>query len=293
MRSLLENETSDERRRLSSMMFGSWRRTIAIVIWSLIGLSGGIVLLRRVAGAFGRELDGAEYFLVMFVVATLLILSFILAAGNADEQESSRRPRTILGLFLLTILVAALQPLGSAAGWLTSIAAVAGCCAVAWSPLACLDLGRQFFGKIEEWLPELLPPIPPTLPNSRVENPESDRQKFDLEKMEIKPAHPEYDSDETDAGITLELVRRNTPNGISIEGAIQVEFAAGLKQTNVHIPFVPSLQTTEQATCLCSGDGVEVQLSALFPYGMRLEARRSSPLAPLTTTIHFELRVPN
>lgn len=288
MRAVMENEPTSTENHDTALILGAWQRIVSVAIWGGLGLISLILLLRRIAGAFTRELSGTAYFWVMFAVTGLMLFSLILIAEEEERQILSRRPRTILAAFLTTLFIASLQPLSGIAGWFISLATIAVSCAVAWSPWSCIEVGTQFKAHLNKWLPELFPPIrvsqqiEPAFRSTSLNEPAS-----------IIPLHLEAESEESDPDVTLEIVRRKTSEGIYIEGAVQVEFEAGLKQTNIHIPFVPPLKSTENVTCLCSGEEVDVQLSALFPYGMRLEARRSSALEPLTSTVHFELQVPN
>ncbi|MCA9095627.1 MAG: hypothetical protein KDA68_19240 [Planctomycetaceae bacterium] len=288
MQAVSENEPCITEHHVTAFMLGSWERAVSIAIWSVLGLISLILLLRRISGAFTRELSGTAYSWVMFAVTGLMLLSLLLIVEEDERHLLSRRSRTILAAFLMTLFVASLQPLIGIAGWLISLAGMVASCAVAWSPRYCIELGTQFKAHLNKWLPGLLPPIP----LSRQSEPAFQSCSYN-ESASIFPLHLETESEESDPDITLEIVRRKTSEGIYIEGAVQVEFEAGLKQTNIHIPFVPPLKSTENATCLCSGEEVDVQLSALFPYGMRLEARRSSALEPFTSTVHFELQVPN
>lgn len=291
MRAETENQPTTIEIYDSTFVLGSWQRITAVLIWGGFGLVSIILLLRRIAGAFTRELSGTAYFWVMFAVTSLMLLSFILIMEEEEHLILSRRPRTILAAFLTTLIIASLQPLSGIAGWFISLATIAVSCAVAWSPRSCIEVGNQFKSHLDQWLPELLPPI---RRSTRSSHPSFQKPPAH-EPPSIFPLQLETgpDSEESDSDITLEIVRRKTSAGIYIEGAIQVEFEAGLKQTNLHIPFVPPLKSTENATCHCSGEEVDVQLSALFPYGMRLEARRSSALEPLTSIVHFELQIPH
>jgi len=288
MRAVSDNEPTSTEDHTTALILGSWERTVSLAIWGGLGLISLILLLRRISGAFTRELSGTAYFLVMFAVTGLMLLSLLLIVEENERHLLSRRSRAILAAFLMTLIIASLQPLTGIAGWFISLAGMVVSCAVAWSPRSCIDRGTQFIAHLNKWLPELLPPIP----LSRQSEPSFQLPSLN-EPASIIPLHLEEESEESDPDVTLEIVRRRTSEGIYIEGAVQVEFEAGLKQTNIHIPFVPPLKSTENSTCLCSGEGVDVQLSALFPYGMRLEARRSSALEPLTTIVHFELRFSN
>lgn len=277
---ITENYSLNKPLQNSSTILGSWRYALSAGLWSSVGLCSGIVLLRRIAGTFERELSGAEYFWVTSAAVTLLIAANLVASNESEVPQNSRHPRTILTLFVLMLFVAGLQPLSGLAGWLISFTAAALCSAVAWTPRSCIHLASQFEKEIEKWLPELFPPIPTRSAGSLFET--SVHHPFQTDSAD----------DHSDADVTLELIRRITSEGIAIEGSIRVEFEAGEKQTNIHIPFAPPLESTANATCHCSGEGLEVQLGGLFPYGMRLEVRRSSAVEPVISAVQFELLIP-
>ena len=71
------------------------------------------------------------------------------------------------------------------------------------------------------------------------------------------------------------LTRSKTPDGEIIEGGTRVEFADGQRDVTIHIAFcppfscVPSIDTED-----LDGDGLEIRVAAVFPFGVRLTVRR-------------------
>jgi hypothetical protein len=66
------------------------------------------------------------------------------------------------------------------------------------------------------------------------------------------------------------------PSGESISGSLVVRFAAHQKQQVVHIPFWPPFASAPAFECEAEGDA-EVRLAThVFPYGARIELKRTS-----------------
>ncbi len=63
-----------------------------------------------------------------------------------------------------------------------------------------------------------------------------------------------------------------------IEGVATVEFAAGQQHAALHLSICPPLSSTPEIECETQGD-IEWKVTALHPYGVRLEIRRAAPLA--------------
>ena len=77
------------------------------------------------------------------------------------------------------------------------------------------------------------------------------------------------------------MTRRISPDGREcLEGAVKIQFSPGLKQTAIHVPFVPPLHQQPQVTCEVLGNSsVRLRVTSAQPYGTRIEARRSSEAA--------------
>lgn len=269
----------DESRWESGDLLESERRTLTTILWSGLALIGGILLLRRLSGAFTRELTGFEYFWLMLIFCSVLAVSQASVTFDSDDIPRARRPRAILALLLVSIYIAGLQPLTSLWGWAVSLVSLVAVFGSAWFPRVIPQGIQQATVHLRAWIPELFPPLPTA---TSISTPSSHTSRVP------------HDSDppELDESITSQLIRRIDAGRQIVQGSVQVRFEPGLKQTEIHIPFVPPLDSVANPQCEVQGDFVEVKLSALFSYGMRLEARRPSAEGPLTTTVHFELVVP-
>ncbi|MEI8017137.1 MAG: hypothetical protein WCH39_03005 [Schlesneria sp.] len=77
--------------------------------------------------------------------------------------------------------------------------------------------------------------------------------------------------------VTHWLTRSKTSDGEIIEGGTRVEFADGQRDVTVHISFcppftcVPTIDTED-----LDGNGLEIRVAAVFPFGARLTVRRSA-----------------
>lgn len=102
--------------------------------------------------------------------------------------------------------------------------------------------------------------------------------------IDFEPAEPGDDTgDESAAGLddslTLWLARRQTDDGEQIEGWARVHFAAGQRETVVHVAFCPPMSACpEMETEELDGAGLEIRVAAVFPFGVRLSVRRSGAL---------------
>ena len=77
------------------------------------------------------------------------------------------------------------------------------------------------------------------------------------------------------------MTRRISPDGREcLEGAVKIQFSPGMKQTAIHVPFVPPLHQQPQVTCEVLGNSpVRLRVTSVQPYGTRIEARRTSEAA--------------
>lgn len=76
--------------------------------------------------------------------------------------------------------------------------------------------------------------------------------------------------------------------GVMVEGTVKVNFEAGQKRANVHIPFSPPLPGVPEVECeSVSDDVLRLKVPVRQTYGIRIEARRSDASLPLETEIGF------
>jgi hypothetical protein len=87
-----------------------------------------------------------------------------------------------------------------------------------------------------------------------------------------EPSHPQSRAGQGGGGHP----QSSDPTGESISGSLVVRFAAHQKQQVVHIPFWPPFASAPAFECEAEGDA-EVRLAThVFPYGVRIELKRTS-----------------
>ncbi len=97
-----------------------------------------------------------------------------------------------------------------------------------------------------------------------------------LDEFSEKPDCDSSDFAQPDE-VTQWLTRSNTTDGEIIEGGVRVEFADRQRDVTVHISFCPpfhSVPTIDSEDL--DGNGLEIRVAAVFPFGARLTVRRSS-----------------
>lgn len=88
-------------------------------------------------------------------------------------------------------------------------------------------------------------------------------------------------SDVADGEDALQTMsRRITDDGEVIEGSIRVTLAAGERDATVHISFCPPLPTTPTVELEdVDGNGWDLKIAAVYPFGLRLQVRRGRDCA--------------
>lgn len=95
-----------------------------------------------------------------------------------------------------------------------------------------------------------------------------------------------------DPSVQLQLCRRRTADGESIELHARLEFVAGAREAVLHVPFWPALAAPPDVECEpLEGDDIELRVTSAEPYGLRIEGRlASAATAPRTVLIGIEVR---
>jgi hypothetical protein len=104
----------------------------------------------------------------------------------------------------------------------------------------------------------------------------------DLHGMQAIPFdHTSIDREEAlSSEVTQWLTRSLTADGEIIEGGIRIEFAEGQRDATVHISFCPPLTGVPDVTTEdLDGCDLEIRVSAAYPFGARITARRTSSSA--------------
>lgn len=254
---------------------GPRRHSLAVWIWSALLLADAVLATRRLSGQFTESLPAP-----LAIFSGLIVAITSLAAWSL--YTSVRRPQTTKLLSVapqavsLTItaiwcwaLSAATSPL--AAGMLFSIVLLQLGVLAASSDLAWSEAPSQISHPEPPAMPEVSPPVATTSePTFSVKSDES----F-IEETEFT----DEGAGEIDAGQTLWLSRRTTDETEQIEGWVRVEFAAGQRETMIHVAFCPPLPgIPEIETEDLEGSELEIRVAAAFAFGARLSVRRSGPL---------------
>ena len=85
------------------------------------------------------------------------------------------------------------------------------------------------------------------------------------------------------------LSRRATDDGEVIEGWMRATFLAGQREATIHVSFCPPLSgSPEIETEDLDGSELEIRVASIFPFGLRMTARRSgSTREPQAARIGF------
>jgi hypothetical protein len=255
---------------------GPRRHSLAVWIWSALLVADAVLATRRLSGQFIAPLPAP-----LATFSSLIIAITSLAAWSL--YASIPRPQTTKLLSLAPQAVS----LAITATWCWSLSA-------ATSPLAAgmlfsivlLQLGVLAAASDLTWSeapPRISHPEPPAMPeiNTRV-TPATAEPTFSVTSDEVfaeETGFIDEGAGEVDAGQTLWLSRRTTDDTEQIEGWVRVEFAAGQRETMIHVAFCPPLPgIPEIETEDLEGSDLEIRVAAAFAFGARLSVRRSGAL---------------
>lgn len=100
--------------------------------------------------------------------------------------------------------------------------------------------------------------------------------------------HHSHNEPHEPAGLQWSLTRSAAAGGAEeITGRIVAEFAAGQRQTVLHVPFQPPLPAIPGVTAVPVEGDLQVKVAAVYTYGARLEVRRPSGETPGRAPIEF------
>jgi hypothetical protein len=139
-----------------------------------------------------------------------------------------------------------------------------------------------------EALPRISHPERPAIPeiDTPVTPPRAE-PTFSVQSDEVFVEETEFVEEgdgDVDEGQTLWLSRRMTDDTEQIEGWVRVEFAAGQRETMIHVAFCPPLPgIPEIETEDLEGADLEIRIAAAFAFGARISVRRSGTLDASST----------
>lgn len=104
---------------------------------------------------------------------------------------------------------------------------------------------------------------------------------------------PDIDTATEESSVSLWLVRREIDGQDVMDVTARLEFPPGVKQVAWHLPISPAMSAAPDVECepLDEAD-VELSVGAVYPYGLRIDARRSDVESALTTTIGLQATAP-
>ncbi|MEI6256282.1 MAG: hypothetical protein WCQ77_06530, partial [Planctomycetota bacterium] len=247
---------------------------VAMLAGGLAVACGGVLMLRRVAGAI-ETATGAEAVIAACSAGLLLVVIGDLASRQAMAQGLSRRGTwlaavlTRLGLFLAVTAVAVplrLAPLSDALAVIVALAVTAA--AIIHGPLTTVA-----HRKLRPWWPAAPGggvPAHQSLPPHQGA-PVQTASGFVGAQAWTTPM----------AGSLLQRTERRAlaDGGEMVRGTVCVVVPAGSRSGSGHVGFCPPLAAYPAVELSTDYDGVEAVLSAaeVLPWGVRIECRLDEP----------------
>ncbi len=251
------------------------RHSAAILIWTGVIVTTTVLFSRRMAGEFSLASAWPTVF-VSLISTTLSLTAWGLFHGVRSAVADMRRNWLIAFVAWLPTWLSglAVAPVSSpfAQGWLIGVALTSG----------------GLFALFGQW------PLEPGHQTSGAAS--APRFAFDHAATEgLTPPHSpivaesssafavfdpltDDDDESTDGHVTQRMTRQTLPDGVEeIEGSVRVLFAVGQRTVSVHVPFAPPFAVTPQVECeLVSDEDVRWKVSVVYPYGIRIELKRSA-----------------
>jgi hypothetical protein len=238
----------------------SGRLLAGLLLWVFVDVIALVLLARRLAGAFPLHLSVFDF---SWILALGTILSCLARGLMHRDEESLPRPRwrILLCLAPVVALSFALWPGRSVGALCTALVAWTVTAIVAARPALVFSEGwlEQFGGTIVEFSRFLSNALPGSAPI----------------------VEPSTESIEGRESAELRLERRTTTAGVEqIDGTAEARFAAGQKHCTLHVAFCPPFGARPTVE-LAAGSGLDAQVkaAAVYPYGVRIDVRRSGDAA--------------
>lgn len=254
------------------------RHSAAMLIWTGVIVTTAILFSRRIAGEFSLTSAWPTFF-VSSISATLSLIAWGLFHHERNSTVDLRRVWLIalVGWLPTWLGGLAVAPANSplAQGWLIGVALITGgffALGGSWQDLRNHQAiesasSRQFILAADNTAAEKITQL-----RSPIRLPEATEPSFAV-------FDPLVDEGEevSDGQITQRMTRQTLPDGVEeIEGSMRVMFAAGQRTVSIHIPFSPPFAVAPQVECeLLSEEDVRWKVSVVYPYGIRVELKRS------------------
>lgn len=240
-------------------------RVVAASGLCLLLLTAGSLVVCRLAGTLTRPMPAFGYL-------ACLIIAGVVCCGmkfTAEWPPYQLDRRNALGFGVLLCLPFAALAISLPTTWTPGSAGITTlwCALVSWFSCSTQSapLVRQFVGGAV-W-PEIERFLFPT---------QATTESAEVESVPAIPVEVRVHETAADDNVVSELQRRTTLDGEVLEGQLIATFAAGSRQTVVHIPFTPPFAAMPEIECEVSdGTDVRIKVGAVFCYGARLELKRS------------------
>ncbi len=242
-----------------------WKRTLALAFWSGLTMIAVVLAARKLAGAFENPLSEVVACGLAFLSSAISVIAFLLATDAMDRRSLTSTQRVFVGFLTLvppTAIGIVLLPT-TVAGSTCLLTLFALSSAVVFVPNT-ISLKTAVFGDRTIGLSEY-DKNSPTATIDAIGDPFVETPR--VAELQLS----------TQSDTTQWMSRTVSESGEDIlEGSIRVEFRAGQKQANAHIPFSPPFACVPEIECeMADETTVRVRIAAAHTFGGRLELRRS------------------
>lgn len=272
-------------REISRFPLAAPSRLLAAIGFGLFSTLTVIVLLRRLAGAFSGGISFLN-FMACLVIAGLVCCTLKIAA-EWPPYRLDRRTSLIFGALIslpLNVVAFSLLPAEWSYAWFGS--ALVWSVLIGWFCLSTQSVDLFRYGLFEIIRPEIERFLFPAA--GALNGASQMGSSFNDGRLRVRsastPSGPTlYAAEDHPRGaVVSELQRRSTDEGNELlEGQLVATFAAGARQTVLHVPFIPPFSGVPRLDCeVADGSDVRVKVAVVFPYGARLELKRTTSELP-------------
>ena len=291
-----------------------WIKALSVAtLLPLLGLSGGMFVWRRLAGALHEPLDAWALATTAVVLAAASGAVRVLGRGYWGRDASSRPWLAALILLGPTAAIVAAGFSLSVPG--TSLAGLA----VLWGSLAvgelsCMVLGSFAAGgaaRLTARMWRLAAALPGTFRSVASPSALKRRLRFDAAHEPSAPALEQAPPLETDAGLDAglgsatfdetphdelmqQIVRMQAPDGTeTMSGRLRASFLPGQRTASVHLAFCPPFSRVPTVEVeQIDGPPGRIKTVQLLPYGVRFDLKLFKDAEePLGVLLQFSARV--
>lgn len=250
-----------------------------------------IILIRRIAGAFSGSISLVGYIACLLFAG--LISCGLKVTAEWPPHRLDRRSSLIFGSLIglpLDVLAIALLPADWSFSWLAWALILTSL--VGWFCLSTRSVDLLHYGiqnvvraEVERFLVPAGSMSEQFVPASSLVR----GTQLGVVQTSHRP-HPAAADTAGQTEVLSELQRRSSVSGADVlEGQLTAVFAAGARQTVLHVPFIPPFAEVPRVECeVADGSDSRIKVGTVFPYGVRLELKRSTPDLP---ELHVTLEI--